>query len=1131
MSRLLRSGASVVALGVMALAAPAYAQDEEEPTITVTGIRASLQNSQNIKRNSDTIVDAITAEDIGALPDRSVTEALSRVPGVAMNRFAGANDPDHFSAEGSGVVVRGLTYVRSEFNGRDVFSPGVYGQAIGFQDVPADMLGSVEVYKNSTAELIEGGLSGTVNMNLRKPFDRKGFFLGVSLEGVYADMREKWGTVGSLVVSNTWDTGIGRIGLLGAVSYSKLFTRADGLQVSNFQTRDGRYAVQSNTSDTLVCRNPLPSTSDSTGFPPSIPFNGNVGGTVVGDPCVGTASGGPNNFLDYRPVSYAPLGGQFRTQEYDRMRNGVATSFQWESNDRRARFTAQYLRSEATTQWGEYTFEAGSDLSEYNTYPDGCRPNNGAPGGGPRAECPTNIANYQYDSDGIFEKGYITLPVGGWRGNAYDPNNPQNSNNPNSQANVGDRLPHGGMQQTLTRRMVDESNIVNDAGFTFQFAPTDRWAFNFDAQHIWARRDQLDFSVTGSNFADQELDLTGEYPVVRPHKPRQLGLWATWSQNSPVSSALANASDAEYFGNKRYTFWRSAMDHIEESTGTEYAVRADLQYNFLDDAPFLKHVKFGARYSDRDQQVRYTTYNWGSLSETWTGNAVHMDEFGSAQASPHDWGNFFRGQTVAPPVGNFYNGDLINNYQSSVAFFQQIQGFAALNGGGGATSWVPLAGRARVLPGTPFLPEDIQPVSEVNKSAYVMLSFGSTDPIFGGVTLDGNIGVRYVNTDTVSQGNIGFPTQQALGINLPYLTIPAGPGGVPAAVAGRCDPVIPPAPAPQVAGPQRGVCLLGPAGYAALQAFANGAYTNVTTAENQYDYFLPSLNLKFGLAENLILRFAIGRNLARASTNDIRLFRTITGSGGTSDFQLTGTSGNPFLKPAISDNLDLSLEWYFGGSRVGSLTLNAFAKNIHNFFYQAIDQQTLTNNGQTFNVFIRRPENYNETGKIRGFEVAYQQTYDFLPGFLSGFGLSANYTYIDSTGLSNSQVFAGTRAPIGTPGNLPLEQLSKHNFNIQPFYEKGPISLRVAYSWRSKFLLTASDVIFPYFPIYNAATGTLDATFFVKLNDNVKIGVQGVNLTNEVTKTLQQFTTDGRLGPRSYFMNDRRFHLILRGSF
>src|SRR3954469_11914962 len=187
---LLRSGASLLAVCAFAASAPAFAQTPTSPGtagnpkttsntagqvqqsdqnsapndrtsqttvqptppddsgIVVTGIRQSLANSQNIKRNADTVVDAITAQDIGALPDRSVTEALQRVPGVSINRFAGSNDPDHFSVEGSGVQIRGLNFVRSEFNGRDTFSAGVYGQAINFSDVPSELLGSVEVYKN-----------------------------------------------------------------------------------------------------------------------------------------------------------------------------------------------------------------------------------------------------------------------------------------------------------------------------------------------------------------------------------------------------------------------------------------------------------------------------------------------------------------------------------------------------------------------------------------------------------------------------------------------------------------------------------------------------------------------------------------------------------------------------------------------------------------------------------------------------------------------------------------------------------------------------------------------------------------------------------------------------------------------
>ena len=114
---LLRTSVSLIAVAAVGvIAAPALAQDQtgdqaaEVEEVVVTGIRSSLRSSQAIKHDSDVVVDSITSEDIGALPDLSVTEALQRVPGVAIDRFAAGVDPDHFSVEGSGVVVRGLTF-------------------------------------------------------------------------------------------------------------------------------------------------------------------------------------------------------------------------------------------------------------------------------------------------------------------------------------------------------------------------------------------------------------------------------------------------------------------------------------------------------------------------------------------------------------------------------------------------------------------------------------------------------------------------------------------------------------------------------------------------------------------------------------------------------------------------------------------------------------------------------------------------------------------------------------------------------------------------------------------------------------------------------------------------------------
>ena len=323
---------------------------------------------------------------------------------------------------------------------------------------------------------------------------------------------------------------------------------------------------------------------------------------------------------------------------------------------------------------------------------------------------------------------------------------------------------------------------------------------------------------------------------------------------------------------------------------------------------------------------------------------------------------------------------------------------------------------------------------------------------------------------------------------------------------------------------------MGAAGYAQLQQWATGL-TPPNTAVSKYSYALPSLNLKFGLSRDLIFRLAASRDFSYASLADIRNYQTF---GISSTGQIQVTAGNPFLKPITSDNFDATLEWYFAGSRVGSLTIDGFVKNIHNYIFNATLPGSITSNGVTEGVFIRGPQNFSGTGHVKGIELSYTQTYDSLPGFLSGFGLSANFTYLTSSGVPNSFLNGGAPvhdAPIGTAGNLPLAQLSKYNFNLAPFYEKGPLSIRVAYSWRSKFLLTESDVIFPYDPIWNAATGSLDASVFLTINHFMKVGVQATNLTNEVTKTLQQYTLSGALAPRSYFMNDRRYSLIVRGAF
>jgi TonB-dependent receptor len=1118
----LKSGGSLLAIGCLLASAPALAQEEpaaettedEGEVIVVTGIRASLANSQDIKRDADTVVDAITAEDIGALPDRSVTEALQRVPGIAINRFAGSNDPDHFSVEGSGVVVRGLNFVRSEFNGRTAFAAGVGGQALNFADVPSELLGSVIINKNATADMIEGGLAGTVNLNTRKPFDNNGFTLALSAEANYGDMAKEWTPTVSGLISNTWDTDAGRFGILISGAYSQIKSRADGLQVANYQTRDGVLVNAANTTGTQVCRNPLPSSENTRILPPG------------GSACGVFGAAGVDGFADYASSRVAPVGGQFRTQEFNRKRDGIAVAAQWESVNEDHLLTAQFIRSHTTNSWGEYTYETAPDLAEYSTYPLGCQQNGDGPNtinpdgtlGDPtaRAQCPVGgFTDYAYDENGLFESGYIVNASNGWRGgvNNYDPR-PAGSPDVNGSTGGGSPyVPIGGLQQSLARRQVHDEVTNQDFGLNLVSRLTDRLTLELDGQYAKSRKQNVDFSVFGSIFADQELDISGDLPVVIPHKPQFLGY--TWSTPSPV---LGNATEAEYFTDPRFQFWRAAMDHIEDSEGEQYALRGDLGYEFDDDS-FLRRVKVGARYQDRDQTVRYTTYNWGMLSETWSGSRpINFDDTPDDASVRYDFPNFFRGQTAGPPGAFYYSGDLINDYQGSVDFFRSVQDMARTFGA--SPSWNPLAARGNAIAGTPYIPADIQPVSQEDAAAYIMLNFGS-DELFGDVQFSGNVGVRYVDTQIVSEGSIGVPSAADLNI--------ADPFGV------RCAATIPPPPAPQVPTTPGGVCVLGPASYAELQTFAGAGATATDIAVTNYDYWLPSLNLKFGLTDEIILRLAASKVLTRPDNSYIRNFLTIgLGTSG----ELTASAGNPFIRPATAWQFDASAEWYFDD--VGSLTFNAFYKSIKDFFYQAVTSRDITNNGVTRDVLVRGPANFDGTGKIKGFELAYQQTYEFLPAPFDGLGMQANYTYIDSSGLPNTFLNGGNIPNSSTvpPGNLPLEQLSKHNFNVTAFYEKGPISLRGAYNWRSRFLLTASDVIFPYYSIFNEPTGQLDASIFfnigevLDLGNDLRLGIQGVNLLNEVTKTTQAYTGDPNdLAPRSYFMNDRRFSFIIRGNF
>lgn len=229
---LLLGGASAAVIAV--LIGPVFAQDTAQlETVTVTARRAALESAQKIKENSDQIVDAIVADDAGKLPDNSITEVLARVPGVTIGRFAAVGDPDHYSIEGSGVAVRGLTQVTSLLNGRTAFSANG-GRALLWEDVPPELMAAVSVYKSSTADQIEGGIGGAVDLRTHMPFDYSEMAFNGSISMNYGDYVKQGRPAASALFTNRWDTRIGEVGVLVDVAYSDISSRYDTMQLEPY---------------------------------------------------------------------------------------------------------------------------------------------------------------------------------------------------------------------------------------------------------------------------------------------------------------------------------------------------------------------------------------------------------------------------------------------------------------------------------------------------------------------------------------------------------------------------------------------------------------------------------------------------------------------------------------------------------------------------------------------------------------------------------------------------------------------------------------------------------------------------------------------------------------------------------
>jgi len=204
------------ALFALAASAPVGAGEPADPeqTVVVTGVRESLQSAQARKEAAPGLLDAVLAAEIGKLPELSVSDAVQRATGVQIVRDRG---------EGSVVAVRGLVQVETTLNGREVFTAGS-GRTLDFADVAAESVAGIDVHKSASAERIEGGVGGSIDLRTRHPFDFDGAITLLSLRVLHGDPVDRSAGQGSLLLVRRF--GLGGGGEVGALVNLVLQNRA-----------------------------------------------------------------------------------------------------------------------------------------------------------------------------------------------------------------------------------------------------------------------------------------------------------------------------------------------------------------------------------------------------------------------------------------------------------------------------------------------------------------------------------------------------------------------------------------------------------------------------------------------------------------------------------------------------------------------------------------------------------------------------------------------------------------------------------------------------------------------------------------------------------------------------------------
>uniref|UniRef100_A0A8J8AW09 TonB-dependent receptor n=2 Tax=Coralloluteibacterium stylophorae TaxID=1776034 RepID=A0A8J8AW09_9GAMM len=295
---------------------------------------------------------------------------------------------------------------------------------------------------------------------------------------------------------------------------------------------------------------------------------------------------------------------------------------------------------------------------------------------------------------------------------------------------------------------------------------------------------------------------------------------------------------------------------------------------------------------------------------------------------------------------------------------------------------------------------------------------------------------------------------------------------------------------------------------------SDGLTAEPVSSDGNYREVLPSLNVQAGLTDNLVLRGAASETLMRPALTDIAYRRSVSWN----EFRFM--DGNPDLKPTMADQWEAGLEYYLDNG--GLLAASYFWKEIEGVVRQELtgiveDVEKLNANGTLdgyYDFEVYQPVNAEGAYEVSGIELIAQMPLGMLHPVLEGFGFNANYTVLDSTLTGASDLDIPT-APEG---------LAEKAYNVTLYYENDRFDARVSYNYKDEYV---EYIHLNSYPVYRDAYGQTDISIGYRINDVLKVTLEGINVTDEAT-------TGYTLDPSFPLMNEysgRRVALGVRADF